>query len=89
MAERRWRQVARDALRRGLIQGRRIPAGLRSLLGVALIFGGFLGFLPVLGFWMIPLGAAILSLDIPPLRRWLEARLLSTKGSGDEEGGSI
>ena len=28
------------------------------------------GFLPVLGFWMIPLGLALLATDIPPMRRW-------------------
>ena len=43
---------------------------LRMLLGVALVLGGFLGFLPVLGFWMVPLGLAILAADIPPVRRF-------------------
>ncbi len=38
--------------------------------GVLLVFFGFLGFLPVLGFWMIPLGLAVLSVDIPAVRRW-------------------
>ncbi|MFQ5346428.1 MAG: hypothetical protein ACE5ED_01105 [Rhodothalassiaceae bacterium] len=42
----------------------------RIALGIALIFGGMLGFLPVLGFWMIPLGLAVLSVDIPQARRW-------------------
>ncbi|CAM5766344.1 hypothetical protein LMIY3S_01790 [Labrys miyagiensis] len=42
---------------------------LRMILGVALVFGGFLGFLPILGFWMIPLGLLILSVDIPVIRR--------------------
>ena len=83
MAERRWRQVAREALWRGVVQGSRIPAGLRSLLGILLMVGGLFGFLPILGFWMIPLGFAILSLDIPPLRRWLEARLRPPAKSGE------
>jgi purine-cytosine permease-like protein len=43
---------------------------LRALLGVALIIGGFLGFLPVLGFWMIPLGVVVLSIDFPVVRRF-------------------
>lgn len=43
---------------------------LRLVLGVALVLGGLLGFLPVLGFWMIPLGLAVLSYDWPPARRW-------------------
>ena len=88
MSKRRWRELAREALRRGLIQGRRVPAGLRSVFGVLLIVGGLFGFLPVLGFWMIPLGFAILSLDIPPLRRWLEARLLSADSGVEEKRGS-
>lgn len=42
---------------------------LRMGLGLAMIAGGTLGFLPILGFWMIPLGLAILGIDFPPLRR--------------------
>jgi hypothetical protein len=42
---------------------------LRIALGIALCVGGFLGFLPILGFWMIPLGLAVLSVDLPPIRR--------------------
>jgi hypothetical protein len=54
---------------------------LRTLLGVALIVAGILGFLPVLGFWMIPLGIAVLAYDWPPAARlrdrlsaWLRSR---------------
>jgi hypothetical protein len=36
---------------------------------VFLILLGFLGFLPILGFWMVPLGLIILSADIPLVRR--------------------
>jgi hypothetical protein len=42
---------------------------LRLPLGVAVIVGGILGFLPVLGFWMVPLGALLLGEDVPPVRR--------------------
>ncbi len=42
----------------------------RIIIGVLLIIGGFLGFLPVLGFWMIPLGLLVLSVDLPVVRRW-------------------
>ena len=31
---------------------------------------GLLGFLPVLGFWMLPLGLLVLSVDFPIVRRW-------------------
>ena len=44
----------------------------RTVLGVALVIGGILGFLPVLGFWMIPLGVAFVALDVPPARRRLD-----------------
>lgn len=43
---------------------------LRIGLGIVLIFGGLLGFLPVLGFWMIPLGLVVLAEDFPAVRRW-------------------
>ncbi|MDA7949782.1 MAG: hypothetical protein MPJ78_20230 [Hyphomicrobiaceae bacterium] len=43
---------------------------IRLILGLVLIVGGLLGFLPVLGFWMIPLGLLILSVDLPVVRRW-------------------
>jgi hypothetical protein len=42
----------------------------RTLIGVLLIGAGLLGFLPVLGFWMIPLGLLVLSVDFPLVRRW-------------------
>jgi hypothetical protein len=43
---------------------------VRITIGILLIIFGFLGFLPLLGFWMIPLGLVILSVDIPTIRRW-------------------
>ena len=43
---------------------------LRVLIGVALIFGGILGFLPILGFWMIPLGLLVLSYEFAVVRRY-------------------
>jgi hypothetical protein len=46
-----------------------VPPGLRLLLGLLLIVGGVFGFLPILGFWMIPLGIAVAALDILPLWR--------------------
>jgi len=42
----------------------------RIAIGSLLILGGILGFLPVLGFWMIPLGLLVLSQDLPMVRRW-------------------
>lgn len=42
----------------------------RMAVGGGLIFGGCLGFLPILGFWMLPLGFLILSQDSAIVRRW-------------------
>ena len=42
-----------------------VPFGLRSVLGVVLTLGGVLGFLPIVGFWMLPLGIALIALDLP------------------------
>lgn len=42
----------------------------RIVVGVLLIIGGMLGFLPVLGFWMIPLGVFVLSVDFAFIRKW-------------------
>jgi hypothetical protein len=43
---------------------------VRIGIGILLVIGGFIGFLPVLGFWMIPLGLLVLSIDLPIVRRW-------------------
>ena len=42
----------------------------RLTIGGLLVLGGMLGFLPVLGFWMVPLGFLVLSVDLPAIRRW-------------------
>ena len=44
--------------------------GLRIAIGSGLIFLGILGFLPILGFWMIPLGLLVLSYEFATVRRW-------------------
>ena len=41
----------------------------RTLIGLALLAGGIMGFLPIVGFWMIPLGLLVLSVDSPRIRR--------------------
>ena len=41
----------------------------RVALGAALVLGGVVGFLPILGFWMIPLGLLVLSIDLAIVRR--------------------
>ena len=59
---------------------RYLPPLVRAALGLLLICSGLLGFLPVLGFWMIPLGLGVLATDIPPLRRWLRTRMKKHRG---------
>ena len=61
-----------DRLRRPSARWIRVPAG------ILLICGGFLGFLPVLGFWMLPFGLLLLAIDIPLLQRpaaWLFGKI--------------
>ena len=41
---------------------------VRLPIGFFLVLGGIFSFLPVLGLWMLPLGAMLLALDIPLLR---------------------
>jgi len=53
---------------------RRVPPGLRLVVGLLLILGGMFGFLPVLGFWMIPLGIGVAALDVKPLIAWARGR---------------
>ena len=40
----------------------------RWALAIALIAGGLLSFLPVLGIWMLPLGLILIAQDVPFLR---------------------
>ena len=36
---------------------------------LVLILAGFVGFLPILGFWMVPLGLLLIAQDVPFLQR--------------------
>jgi hypothetical protein len=65
---------------------------LRILIGYLLVFFGFLGFLPILGFWMIPLGLWILSQEYGWLRRvrrrfglWWARRKLSKSADANNK----
>lgn len=42
---------------------------VRLPLSFLLIFSGFLGFLPILGFWMLPLGLLLIAEDVPAIKR--------------------
>jgi hypothetical protein len=71
--DRQWRKLSRELpesaahslawLREGKARRIRIP------VGIFLIVAGLLGFLPILGFWMVPLGLLLLAQDIPLLKR--------------------
>jgi hypothetical protein len=41
----------------------------RVAIGIGLLMGGMLWFLPILGLWMFPLGIMVLSIDYHPPRR--------------------
>jgi hypothetical protein len=64
---------------------RRVPWGIRSVVGLLFMVGGVVGFLPILGFWMVPVGLAMIALDVSPLRRrvlaWIDrqARVAATE----------
>lgn len=58
-------QLVIGRFRMGMPQSR----AFRIVIGCLLIFFGLLGFLPVLGFWMIPLGLLVLSHDLAFVRR--------------------
>lgn len=67
---------------------------LRIPVGVLLVIGGLLSFLPVLGIWMLPLGVMLLAQDIHVLkrptsgflirgeRRWTSWRRRRRRGTG-------
>jgi hypothetical protein len=66
---------------------------LRIPLGIILIVAGAVGFLPVVGFWMIPFGALLVGQDVPVLRRptlrflaWVNRIMTRRKGGSDSVG---
>ena len=54
----------------------------RIALGSTLVAGGAVGFLPVVGFWMLPLGLLVLANDIPRVRRWRRKLIVRLNGGG-------
>ena len=84
---RRWKPIVIYAMRRAnVVAVRKMPPLVRSATGVAFMAGGVFGFLPILGFWMLPVGVLLVASDIPPLRRpiqrWLSRE--TNKLSSDE-----
>jgi hypothetical protein len=67
-----WRAKARPFVKAGT----KLPPVVRSLVGLVLIAAGVLGVvMPILGFWMAPLGLILIALDVPPWRKRVEAWL--------------
>ena len=66
-----------NAMRRANYWGRRkLPPGVRTLVGLLFCAGGVFWWLPILGLWMLPVGLVLIALDIPglkkPVSRWLD-----------------
>ncbi|PPQ35658.1 Putative transmembrane protein (PGPGW) [Rhodoblastus acidophilus] len=70
--ESRWFAAWLEKLRHPRQRWLRIP------VGIALVLAGIVGFLPVVGFWMIPVGLSLLALDFPAAEkanRWIETKV--------------
>jgi hypothetical protein len=66
----RWLEEITTCVVRGVYRLKRHPSPwVRRGLGLALVAGGLLAFLPVLGIWMLPLGLVVLSDEVHQLRR--------------------
>lgn len=61
----------KKTLRSSFKQLKSHPRWVRIPLGILLILGGIFGALPILGFWMLPLGLILLSADFPWAKRAL------------------
>ena len=55
---------------------RAVAPRLRLAAAVFLVLGGFLAVLPIFGLWMLPLGLALMSDDVP----WLKVPLEKASG---------
>lgn len=75
-----------------LVHWVRQPSSRRVRIPVAVVLmgGGVVGFLPILGFWMLPLGLLLIAQDIPVLQKplartlgWVERKWLGRKGGAD------
>lgn len=70
------REIQRATYRALFWAQNHVAPGVRSLLGLLLMVGGVFGFLPVLGFWMFPLGVAFVALDLPLSRHRVDAWMI-------------
>jgi hypothetical protein len=52
---------------------------VRFPVALLLIVGGLFAFLPVLGFWMLPLGLLLLAVDLPVLRGPISVAIIRSR----------
>src|SRR5690242_12251733 len=64
----KFRRPLPDWMAKSLRSLAQSSAWLRWPAALVLIMAGVFGFLPILGFWMVPLGFVLIVQDIPPLR---------------------
>lgn len=77
-----WKRTLAVVNRFALWSDRHLPPGVRACVGVLAMVCGVVGFLPILGFWMLPLGVVLIALDIPPFRRRVLRWLARQQSSG-------
>jgi ferritin-like metal-binding protein YciE len=51
------------------------------VVGIVCVVLGLVGFLPILGFWMAPVGLLLIAMDLPSGRRWVERRIGLGRGT--------
>jgi hypothetical protein len=73
---RRYKPILIYTLRRAnVVAVRHMWPGTRVGTGAIFMVGGVFGFLPILGFWMIPVGVFVAASEFPrsrrPMQRWL------------------
>ncbi len=63
----------------------RMPSSfaVRLVIAILLILGGIVSFLPVLGFWMLPLGLLLIAQDVPLLQTPLVAAFAWVEAKGE------
>jgi hypothetical protein len=66
---------------RGLVQtlARERLRLVRVPAAILLMVGGTLGILPVLGFWMLPLGLLLLAVDLPAVRPYVSSAAIRVR----------
>lgn len=48
-----------------------LPQPARIVVGIFFVLFGLVGFLPIVGFWMVPVGLGILAIDIPIVKKFV------------------